>query len=160
MKGTDRETAGTDGAPAVASDGRRVVLHPRTEAARRQDRARAFGSHVRGYTVDSDEVTALMERQRRGALRCFVLIFVPILVLPLVFAADSDLATMRLGPLPPLAWLVLGPVALGAIVVTAAINDRIASRREDRWVQHRSAQDSADHDPAADRTQDRSEDRR
>lgn len=90
---------------------------------------------MRGYTVDSDDAFALMRSQRRGALRFFMLIFGPLVLLPLLFALIPDLSGTRLGPLPPLAWLILGPVMLSSIVVVAAVNDRVASRREDRWAQ-------------------------
>jgi hypothetical protein len=122
---------GTEG---DAASRRRVVLHPATAVARQQDRARSFGGHVRGFTVDGDDIDRLMRRQRRGALRVFAVAFVPLMLLPMVFALAPDVATLRFGDLPPLAWLALGPVALFSIVVLAFVNDRRASTREDDWI--------------------------
>lgn len=112
---------------------RRVVLHPRTAAARQRDRARSFGGHVRGYTVDADEIHRLMRRQRRGAMRVFAVAFVPLAALPLVFALLPAVATWRLAGAPPLAWLLLGPIALFGIAALAFVHDRRASRREEAW---------------------------
>ncbi len=114
---------------------RRIVLHPRTAVARQQDRARSFGGHVRGYTVDADEIARLMRRQRLGALRVFAVAVLPLLALPLVFAFAPGLATIRLAGAPPLAWLLLGPVALFGIAALAFVHDRRAGRREDAWAE-------------------------
>ncbi|MEM9033666.1 MAG: hypothetical protein AAGA99_01295 [Actinomycetota bacterium] len=113
---------------------RRIVLHPATAVARQQDRARSFGGHVRGFTVDGDDIDRLMRRQRLGALRVFAVAFVPLMLLPLVFAFAPDAATFRVGDLPPLAWLALGPVALFSIVGLAFVHARRASMREDDWI--------------------------
>lgn len=113
---------------------RRVVLHPRTAASRQLDRARSFGGFVRGFTVDTDDVIGLMAAQRRAALRTFAIVFGPLLALPVFFALAPDAATVRWGPLPPLAWVLLGPVALGSIVVASAANAFAAERREDAWL--------------------------
>lgn len=112
---------------------RRVVLHPRTATARQQDRARSFGSHVRGYTVDTDDVLSLMRRQRSGALRVISAIIVPTLALPVLFTIWPALAQWRpLGPVP-FAWLALGPITLFTVVGVAFVHERRARSREQAW---------------------------
>lgn len=111
------------------------MLHPRTAVARQQDRARSFGGHVRGYTVEAEEIDRLMRRQRRGALRVFAVAIIPMLTLPIVFALAPGVSTARIGDAPPLAWLLLGPVALFSIAGLAFVHDRRAGRREDRWAE-------------------------
>ena len=63
---------------------RRIVLHPRTAAARRVDRRRAYGSHVRGFTVQDEDVFALVDEQRRSALR-----YLAMLLICLLYTSDA-----------------------------------------------------------------------
>ena len=112
---------------------RRVVLHPTTARARRLDRARSFGGHVRGYTVDTDDVLELMRRQRRTAVRYLIAIVVPLVAFALVLDQVPALSSWRPFGLLPLPWLVLGPVGLFAIVALAYFHERDAQRIEDEW---------------------------
>ncbi len=110
-----------------------MILHPKTALARRQDRARAFGSHVRGYTVDTDDVFDLLAAQRRLSIRLLALILIPVGLLPMLFRFAPDVA--RWSPLghAPFAWLILGPIALFSIVAIAIWHERRAMRIENRW---------------------------
>ncbi len=110
-----------------------IVMHPRTAAARRQDRARVFGGHVRGYTADTDEVLALLRAQRRLSLWLLAVVVGPVFLLPLLFVLVPSAADVSpIGPLP-LPWLLLGPVVLFAIVGVAALHSVLAGRIEARW---------------------------
>ena len=120
-----------DPQPAVAR--RRVVLHPRTAAARRQDRARSFGGHVRGYTVDTDAVLELVDRQRRASIRFLAIILVPLVCFAFGLNFIPQLGRVRPFGLIPLPWLVLGPVALFSIVGLAFFHERRALRIEKEW---------------------------
>ena len=74
-----------DPAEEERPDRRRVVLHPKTALARRHDRARSFGGHVRGYTVETDDVLRLLHAQRRLSLMLVLGLFAPVASLPLLF---------------------------------------------------------------------------
>ena len=92
-------------------DGRKIVMHPKTAAARHQDRARVFGGHVRGYTTETDEVLALLRAQRRLSLGLLAVVVLPVFSLPLLFRLLPGMSDLTpIGPLP-LPWLLLGPVA-------------------------------------------------
>ncbi|MEM9613285.1 MAG: hypothetical protein AAGA59_10135 [Actinomycetota bacterium] len=115
------------------SNGRKIVMHPRTAAARRQDRARVFGGHVRGYTTETDEVLDLLQAQRRLSLGLLAVVVVPVFTLPLLFRFLPSMADITpIGPLP-LPWLLLGPVGLFAIVAVAVLHGVLAGRIEERW---------------------------
>ncbi|MEL6891210.1 MAG: hypothetical protein AAFP84_06420 [Actinomycetota bacterium] len=120
-------------APNASSDRRRVVLHPRTALARRHDRARSFGGHVRGYTVDTDDVLALMRRQRRTSVRFFVAIVGPLIAFALLLDRVPALSDWRPLGLLPLPWLLLGPLGLFSVVFLAFLHERAAQRIEDEW---------------------------
>jgi len=114
-------------------DGRKIVMHPKTAAARHQDRARVFGGHVRGYTTETDEVLALLRAQRRLSLGLLAVVVLPVFSLPLLFRLLPGMSDLTpIGPLP-LPWLLLGPVALFSIVVVAALHSVFAGRIEKRW---------------------------
>ncbi len=135
---TTDSTAGGGAARGSGGGGiarRRVVLHPRTATARRQDRARSFGGHVRGYTVDTDAVVELVRRQRRASIRYLAIILGPLICF--AFALHFFPAFGRLRPFgwPPLPWLVLGPIALFSIVGLAFFHERTALRIEAEWAQ-------------------------
>ncbi len=123
----------------AASARRRVILHPKTALARRQDRARAFGGHVRGYTVDTDEVLQLLRAQRRLSFRLLATVLLPVGALPLIFRFVPEVGTASFFGLAPLAWVLLGPIALFSIVVVAVLHERRAVTIERRW-QHRKEQ--------------------
>jgi fatty acid desaturase len=112
---------------------RRVVLHPRTALARRQDRSRAFGSHVRGYTVDTEEVLALMRQQRQVSVRYLLIIVAPLVAFAFALFLWPSLRTWRPLGLLPLPWLLLGPVVLFSIVALAFFHERQALNIEQRW---------------------------
>ena len=114
---------------------RRVVLHPRTAASRQLDRARSYGGFVRGYTVDTSDVLDLMARQRRAALRTISVLLLALFALPALFAFAPEFATARPGSLPPIAWLLLGPVTLGTLMVVAGVSANRAERREREWLE-------------------------
>lgn len=136
---TTAETAVSPTEYAVAAMGedqdsgrRRIVLHPRTAAARRVDRRRSYGSHVRGFAVQNDEVFDLVDDQRRAAVRYLVLLLTPLTLLlaSLVFAPDlTDYAVRGV----PLRWLLLGPITLFSIVLIAWRHDQSALRKERNW---------------------------
>lgn len=116
---------------------RRIVLHPRTAAARRVDRNRSYGSHVRGFTVQNNEVFALVDYQRKLALRYLIGLLTPVLLVlvSFVFAPGLTRFFVRGIPLP---WLLLGPVTLFSIVFVAWRHDRNALRKEQSWTaEHR-----------------------
>lgn len=123
--------------PSDGQDLRRVVLHPSTARARRHDRARSFGAHVRGYTVDTDDVLALMRRQRRTAVRYLLVIVVPLIAFAFALDRVPGLGSWRPFGLLPLPWLVLGPVGLFAIFALAFFHERAAQRIEDDWTRAR-----------------------
>lgn len=114
---------------------RSVVLHPRTAAARRQDRARSFGGHVRGYTVDVDEVLELMRRQRRLSIAYLSVVLGPLLGFLAAMRAWPAIGTARTLLSIPLAWLVLGPIVLFTIVGVAFLHERSANAIERRWTE-------------------------
>ena len=114
---------------------RTVVLHPRTAAARRQDRARSFGGHVRGYTVDTNDVMALMRRQRRLGLRYLACVVVPLLAGLVALRMWPSLGSWALVGGIPAPWLFLGPVALFGIVIAAFFHERAAGAIEEHWIE-------------------------
>ncbi len=114
------------------SDRRRIVLHPRTAAARRVDRRRSYGSHVRGFTVQNDDVFELVDSQRRTAVRYLVVLLIPLSILLASFVAAPELTDFSVREIP-VRWLLLGPVTLLSIVVIAWRHDQNALRREREW---------------------------
>ncbi len=122
-------------APGHPIAARRIILHPKTASARRQDRARTFGSHVRGYTVDTDEVLDLLASQRKLSIRLFLVIFGPVATLPLVFRFAPKVANWTPFGGAPFAWLALGPIVLFTIVLVAIWHERRALGIEERWSQ-------------------------
>lgn len=122
-------------------DGRRqIVLHPRTAAARRVDRTRSFGSHVRGYTVQTDDVFALVDEQRRTSIRYLISLLTPVLLVLLSFVVWPEFTDWDLRGIPA-PWLLLGPVALFSIVLVAWRHDRKASATERRWAENHEQSD-------------------
>ena len=116
---------------------RKIVLHPRTAAARRVDRNRTYGSHVRGFTVQNSEVFALVEDQRKLALRYLLRLITPVLLVLVSFVFWPGLTNFFVRGVP-LPWLLLGPVTLFSIVVVAWRHDRNALRKEHEWTtEHR-----------------------
>lgn len=113
-------------------DRRRIVLHPRTAAARRVDRNRSYGSHVRGFTVQNNEVFALVEAQRKTAIRYLVLLMLPLFLVLLSFVFVPALTDFSLRGIP-LPWLLLGPITLFSIVTIAWRHDQNALRKEQTW---------------------------
>ena len=117
--------------PAPAK--RRVVLHPRTASARRLDRSRIDGGHVRGYTTDTDEVLDYMRAHRRLALATFIpVVLVVTLVLVLTVIWDG-LGTAQVFGINVL-WLVLGPIGLFSILIVTVLHEKRALRLEHRWM--------------------------
>ncbi len=115
--------------------GRRVVLHPRTAAARRLGRARARGGFVRGRAVEDAEVSALVERQLRATAATASLLVVPLLLLPLLFAGGVLVDTRLAGV--PLPWLLLGPLVFPWFWALGRRHERRAHEIEDRWERER-----------------------
>ncbi len=111
---------------------RRLVLHPRTAAARRLDRSRNYGSHVRGFTIQDDEVFAFVADQRRSSVRYLLFILIPLLMMlvGIVFLPNALDQSIRGVPLE---WLLLGPATLFFIVFLAWRHDRTTLRREQLW---------------------------
>lgn len=112
---------------------RTVVLHPRTAAARRFDRPLRHGSYVRGHTADADEVLDLMRQQWRTSLRFMAALVLPLLGFLTAIVVHPPLRTARLGGMPPLPWLVLGPAMLFGAAVLAFVHERRALRIENEW---------------------------
>ena len=112
---------------------RRIVLHPRTAATRGHDRARSFGGHVRGYTVDTDAVLELVDRQRRASIRYVATILVPLSTFAFALHFVPEIGRIRPFGLVALPWLVLGPGALFTLVGLAFLHERSALRIEDEW---------------------------
>jgi len=134
------QEARSDAMTPTGQSKRKIVLHPRTALARRQDRARAFGSHVRGYTVDNDEVMELLVRQRRLSVRLLCTLILPLLSFPIVFRQVPALSTWRLFGLIPFPWLLLGPVSLFLIAAVAFVHERRALSIENEWKRQKSDQ--------------------
>lgn len=111
---------------------RRIVLHPRTAAARRVDRRRSYGSHVRGFTVKDEDVFELVAYQQKRALRYLALILVPVLFLLLSFFFAPSVTNTSVRGIP-LQWLLAGPVTLFSIVLIAWRHDQNALRKERSW---------------------------
>ena len=119
--------------PETPAERRRVVLHPRTAAARRFDRSRGRASHVRGHTVDTDEVLQLVRLQGKTSLRHVVVIIVPLLGFLALLALVPALRTARPFGLPPVPWLVVGPIALFSTAALAFRHERRSVRIETEW---------------------------
>jgi len=138
------ETINTGGMAEETDDmneGRRqIVLHPRTAAARRVDRTRSFGSHVRGYTVQTEDVFSLVDEQRRTSIRYLISLLTPVLVVLLSFVVWPELTDWDLRGIPA-PWLLLGPVALFSIVLIAWRHDRKALATERRWAENHEQSD-------------------
>ena len=113
---------------------RKIVLHPRTAAARRIDRRSSYGSNVRGFNVENDEVFAMVEEQRRVAVRYLITILAPIflILVSFVFAPDLTDVSVRGVPLP---WILMGPAALFSVVLIAWRHDRRALQIERSWAE-------------------------
>jgi len=116
----------------VETGRRKIVLHPRTAAARRVDRNRSHSSHVRGFTVQNNEVFELVAEQRKLAFRAFATILIPVFLLLLSFVFLPELTNFSIRGIP-LPWLLLGPVSLFSIIVIAWRHDRAALRKERDW---------------------------
>lgn len=115
---------------------RRIVLHPRTAAARRLDRSRSDGGHVRGYTTDTDEVLDYMRAHRRLALRTFIPVVIALALLLVATVFWQSLGTAKIGDVP-LLWLILGPVTLFSILLATVRHERCALRLEEQWMNRR-----------------------
>ena len=116
-------------------DGRRqIVLHPRTAAARRVDRTRAYGSHVRGYTVQTDEVFALVDQQRKASMRYLLVLFIPVVVLLVSFEIWPALTAWSVRGVPA-PWVLLGPVFMASIIFLAWHHERRSRGFEEDWAE-------------------------
>lgn len=114
------------------SNRRKIVLHPRTAAARRVDRSRSYGSSVRGFTIENEDVFVLVDAQRRSSVRHLVAMFAPVLLLLVSFVFAPQLTDHSLRGIP-LPWLLLGPVTLFSIVGVAWRHDRKSLSAERSW---------------------------
>ena len=119
--------------PNEPGERRRVVLHPRTAAARRFDRSSGNTIHVRGHTVDSDEVEDLLGTLLRSSIRYLAVIFVPLVALMVTIALFPSVRSARPFGLAPLPWLLVGPVTLFSITAAAFFHERRTVQRESRW---------------------------
>lgn len=137
-QGAEGRTSDVDARGAPDAERRRIVLHPRTALVRRQDRARAFGGHVRGYTVDTEDVMGLVREQRRLAVGCFLAILLPLVAFAVALLLVPAIGSWRpLGAIP-FPWLALGPIALFSIALVAYVHERRADAVEERWAERRS----------------------
>jgi len=123
---------------------RRVVLHPRTAMVRRQDRARSFGGHVRGHTVNTGEVLELMRQQRRTSIRSLLTVVLPLIAFALALNFFPALGSWRPLGLLPLPWLVLGPIVLFSIIALAFFHERRANAIERDWSERHHADQRRD----------------
>lgn len=112
---------------------RTVVLHPRTAAARRFDRPLRHGSYVRGHTADADEVLDLMRQQWKTSIRFIAALVLPLMGFLIAIVVHPPLRTARIGAMPPLPWLVLGPAVLFSAAALAFVHERRALRIESEW---------------------------
>ena len=110
-----------------------MVLHPRTAAARRFDRTRGNTIHVRGHTVDNDEVEELWAVLVRSSMRYLAAVMIPIGLLLASLAFVPAVRTTRLFGLAPLPWFLIGPVLLFSIAIVAFIHERRTARFESKW---------------------------
>ncbi len=123
---------------------RRIVLHPRTAAARRVDRRRTYGSHVRGFSVQNDDVFELVYAQRRSAIRYLLILTASIAAAigALVLIPGFVDVTVRGVPVP---WILFGPALLFEIVVLAWLHDRASLQTEKTWTdEHKPAEHKGD----------------
>lgn len=112
---------------------RRVVLHPRTAAARRFDRSRGNAIHVRGHTVDPDAVDDLHRSLVRSSLRYLAIVLIPLAILMVSIALFPALRSARPFGLAPLPWFLIGPVTLFSIAAVAFVHERRTVRFENEW---------------------------
>lgn len=112
---------------------RRVVLHPRTAAARRFDRSSGNAIHVRGHTVDNDEVNELLAVLVRSSMRYLAAVMIPIALLIASLAFIPAVRTTRPFGLAPLPWILIGPVLLFSIAIVAFVHERRTARFESKW---------------------------
>ncbi len=61
----------------------------------------------------------------------------PTLALPVILWALPGIGSFRPGGLPPLAWILMGPVLLASIIVVAFVHARHTNRYEDSWARRR-----------------------
>lgn len=117
---------------------KKQVLHPATAAARRHDRQRAYGGHVRGHTVRTSEVLDLMRQHRKHGIISSSIQIIPAAIAVISLQMVPELRTWQpVGPIP-FAWLALGPVALGSIVVSTIFSERKAIKIDERWAEETS----------------------
>ena len=123
-------------------DGRRqIVLHPRTAAARRVDRTRAYGSHVRGYTAQTSEVFALVDEQRRASVRYLLVLLIPVFVMLVSFEIWPALTDWSVRGVPG-PWVLLGPVFMATVVFLAWHHERRARGVEEGWAETNKSADT------------------
>ena len=111
---------------------RRIVLHPRTAAARRVDRKRSYGSNIRGFTVQNDDVFQLVDEQRNMAIRSLLIILIPIALTILSFVVAPQLTDFSVRGIP-FPWLLMGPGILFGIVLVAGRYTAKAEKKERTW---------------------------
>lgn len=129
------DTSGQPDGDPTSGDGRRqIVLHPRTAAARRVDRTRAYGSHVRGYTVQTADVFALVEQQRRASVRYLLALLIPVVTILLSFQLWPALTDWSVRGVPG-PWVLIGPVFMATVVFLAWHHERRARRVEQDWAE-------------------------
>lgn len=112
---------------------RRIVLHPRTAAARQHGRRATLGRRTRGFLVDEESVAALVARQRRLALRTMVVLVIVVFGLPTALIALPGLGSVRVSGLPPLHWLAAGLGLYLILVVMGWRHERAANAVDDEW---------------------------
>ncbi len=125
------------GAPEDQVPERKIVLHPRTAAARQQGRRSSVGRRTRGYVADSERVFELVAAQRRHALRSLLILLVLIFGLPTLLILAPDLTDLPSGPLPPLHWVVAGIGLYSTLAIIGWLHERKANALDRRWVRER-----------------------
>ena len=117
---------------------RKVVLHPRTAAARQQGRRATAGRRTRGYSADSDEVYELVAIQRKLAFKTLALLLTLIFGLPTLMILVPAVTDLPSGPFPPLHWLASGIGLYIALALLGSMHERRANAVDRHWVAERS----------------------
>ncbi|MGF1662054.1 MAG: hypothetical protein ACFCVG_06235 [Kineosporiaceae bacterium] len=112
---------------------RRVVMHPSTAHARRSAQLRAVPT-VRGIRAHPDAVAALVDRQRRLAVRYAAALAAVLALLPVVPALVDTAPPGWPAGWPAPAWLILPAGALAFCYLLASSHARRATRLERRWL--------------------------
>ena len=88
---------------------------------------------MRGHAVDERDVFDHVRRQRRLAMQVVLPFLAALTVALICFAVFPAVGRWHIGSVP-MAWIVLGPVALFSILALGIWSERRALRLENDWV--------------------------